>query len=300
MPDYEAFAAFSSECNAHYRELLDFEYKKIDFIHKKKTLRGFLFSKEIKYPNKLIIFCHGMYSTHENYIQEIASLVNLGYLVLGFDYYGVGISDGKNTLGIGNSLSSLNSLMNYIKNDKELSTKDIYVIGHSWGGYATTNIVKYHKEIKGIIGISPLISLKLIILNNTKGLSRIILPFYMLIDIFNCGKYSIANGLKSLRDYNGKIMLIQSKDDPVIKYDYSVGLIKEKLKNKNIKYLIFNNRLHNPTYTDNAINVMRKYSNDIINLKGKELKEYNRSFNFKEMGEIDTSVYDAIMGFINE
>ena len=34
MPDYEAFTAFSRECNAHYRELLDFEYKKMDMIHK--------------------------------------------------------------------------------------------------------------------------------------------------------------------------------------------------------------------------------------------------------------------------
>ena len=33
MPDYNAFAAFSKECNAHYRELLDFEYKKMDMIH---------------------------------------------------------------------------------------------------------------------------------------------------------------------------------------------------------------------------------------------------------------------------
>lgn len=282
------------------KDFFNLSYEEVTFPHKNVMLKGYLYQKNLKYEDKIIIFAHGMWSCHNTYIQEIAYLANAGFLVLGFDYYGVNLSEGKNIKGFGNSLSSLNSAVEYVKNDPKFKGKDIYVAGHSWGGFATINVVKYQPEIKGIVAMSPFVTVGRILKPVLKGALKIFIPFYVLVDALLCGKYSFANGIKSLKGYKGKIFLIQSTDDNICLYKDSVGLIKETLKDKDIKYLILNNRRHNPPYTDEAMVLMNEFFKGLNTLKGEELKEFKRNFNYEKLAEIDPQVYDKVVDFINE
>ena len=80
-----------------------------------------------------------MLSDQNSYLQDIEYFCRNNYQVFGFDYIGVSSSTGKNIKGLGNSLKSLDIVISYLK--LNYPNKDIYVVGHSWGGYATTNIV---------------------------------------------------------------------------------------------------------------------------------------------------------------
>ncbi len=282
------------------KEKFDLKYKNFKIPFKKKFLDGYLYYKDIKYKNKLIIFAHGMWSNHESYMQDIAYYALQGYMVFSFDYYGVAKSEGKTIRGFGNSIKSLDYAIRYIKNDAELKDKELYVIGHSWGGFATINIVKYHKDIKKICALSPFVSIPKILDTTLKGIQKMFIPFMVLVDYFKCGKYSFSNGVKSLKNYNGKIMLIQSIDDKMVPYVNAVGYIKKKLNDKDINYLILNDRGHNPNYTKEAILNMKSYAEQIKGLEGDILNDFKMNYNFHSMGELDEKTMKEIMDYLND
>jgi len=282
------------------KEEYDIKSKEVSFKLEGKTIKGYLFEKENKHPDKIIVFCHGMWSTIDAYMQDIAFYVVNGYQVLAFNYYGVKDSEGKTIKGFGNSVASCDAAIKYIKSNPELKDKDIYVTGHSWGGYATINIVKYHPEIKKIVALSPFVSPYTITNDTLKGFSKIFLPFILFWDRFNFFKYSNSNGIKSLNNYKGKALIIQSTDDPVVLYNSALKLIQSKCKNKNIKYMILEGKYHHPHYSDNAIKSMRAFETTVRKLKGEELVEYKKNYNYHEMGELDNSVMNKILKFFDK
>ena len=107
----------------------------------KDTLRGAFYYLPGFEPDKIVVYCHGMWSTHKSYMQDIGWLCKAGFKVFGFDYTGTDISDGKNIVGMANSLRCTNAAVNFIKTG--CAAKNIYVIGHSWGAFAASNIGKY-------------------------------------------------------------------------------------------------------------------------------------------------------------
>lgn len=268
--------------------------KELEISFKKGYLRGFYYFKEGYNKDKIVVYSHGMFSDHNSYLQDIAYFALKGYLVIGFDYYGTSLSDGKNLKAFGNSLESLNRVIEYIKETDELKDKEIYVVGHSWGGYATSNIVGLHPDINGICAISPFNSVYDIIRTSLPKQIRFLSWFVYLSDALHGGKFSRFKAYKSLDNYQGKAMLIQSLNDQVVKYNIGVGMIKEKTKNKNIEYIINDGRFHNPNYTDEAIKIMGKFYQESSKLSGKELQEYKRNFDFHKMGELDPLIMDKI------
>ena len=274
---------------------------KVEFKEGKNTLRGYLYHKGEYDDNKIIIYAHGMFSNHNSYLQDICYLAEKGYLVLGFNYLGVSDSDGKNLKGFGSSIEGVDAAIKYIKSNDELKNKDIYVVGHSWGGFAACNIVKFHPEIKGIAALAPFVSTYSIVKNTLPKQIRFITPMVVLIDDICCGKYSRCNSIKSLNSYKGKALLIQSTDDYIIDYNKSgIGLIKNKTTNKNINYLTEENKGHQPHYTIEGVKLMREFEAKARTLRGEELKEYKGQCDFHKMGELDPRVMDKIVEMIEE
>ena len=271
---------------------------KIEISLDNNKIIGYLYHNEIYDNNKLIIFCHGMYSSKESYMQEIGYISNKGFLVLGFDYLGTNESDGK-LLGFGNSLKSLDAIMKYVKSNEKLKNKEIYVIGHSWGGYATGNIVKLYPDIKGIILLAPMTSIYLIAKETSSKRIHKFLPIFLNYDNKKTGGYSKYDVCESLKDYNGNVLVIQSLVDPVIPANIGINRIKEELNDKNnIEYIYPDNRLHNPDYTVDAVNYYMEFVKKSKELNELELTEYMKTLNFHEMGKLDSIIMDKCIEFI--
>ena len=274
---------------------------KVEFKDGKNTLRGYLYHKGDYDDKKIIIYAHGMFSNHNAYMQDICYFAERGYLVLGFNYLGVSDSDGKNLKAFGSSIEGVDAAINYVKSQDDLKDKDIYVVGHSWGCFATCNIVKFHPEIKGIAALAPFVSVYKIVRCSLPKAIRFITPMVTLIDFVCGGKYSRCNSIKSLNGYKGKALLIQSTDDLVVNYDKAgVGLIKNKATNKNIIYQIEENKGHQPHYTLDGIKLMHEYEAKARTLSGENLKNYKHSCDFHKMGELDSRVMDLIINKIIE
>jgi alpha-beta hydrolase superfamily lysophospholipase len=269
--------------------------KPIQFECSNNVLRGFIYS----YPNMnykgLIVFSHGMFSSHLSYMQEIIYFANQGYKVIGFDYLATSLSDGKALKGFGSSLKCLDYAIRYVKSNQELSKYKLIVVGHSWGGFAASNILKYHNDIDKVVALAPFASIFNLLKGFLpKGLYWVI-PFMVVIDFINCGSYSLANNIKTLKDKTN-VLILHSKDDYMVKYEHNT--LKLINKNNTIKSIILENKRHNPNYSDEAIKLLTEYSLKASKLKGEELVELKKSTDFLKLGELDNEIMYKIMEFV--
>ena len=282
--------------DSYTSEEFGLDAKKLEVNYKGNVIRGYFYSKGEYDKNKIVLFAHGMDSSKESYIQEIAYLAENGFLVVGFDYFGTNESDGK-LMGFGNSLKSLDLVIRYLKSTDEYKDKDLYVVGHSWGGYATLNIVKYHKDIKGIVALAPAVSLYKIFRGSYLKQNVLVTLLIWLVECVKLGKYSLCDGAKSLKNYNGKVMVIQSKNDSMVSFDSSLEYIRRNIGDK-AEYIVMEDRFHNPDYKKEAVDKLMKLYSDMASCSNEKLPELFAKQDFRAMGELDPVVMDKIVNFI--
>ena len=276
-------------------EMLGLKQRPIEFKCGKDLLRGFIYSSDIKYKDKIVIFCHGMWSTHYSYLQDIGYLCNNGYEVMSFDYNGTNLSDGSSLKGLSQSLACVDSAINFVKSLDEFKNKKIYVVGHSWGGFAAINSCKYHNDISGIVALSPFISISGVLKGMIKKPGWILIPLFILVERIRVGKYAGANALKALKNFNGSVLIIQSKNDGMVSYKYNTHLLEKKLKKNNIRYYINDDRYHNPNYTKASVDMLNEYLLNIKKIDKNDIEEFKRNTDYLKMGELDPVVMDKIL-----
>ncbi len=116
------------------------------------SLTGYLYGEDK--GKGLIIFSHGIFAGHENYIGGLLSLVDRGYMVLGFDNTGCCESPGAGIKGLPQGPLDLNCAIRYVKEDKELSGLPLFLYGHSWGGYSVTAVLNFTHKVDGVVSVS--------------------------------------------------------------------------------------------------------------------------------------------------
>ena len=254
---------------------------------------GYFYHKDDYDKTKLVIFCHGMNSSKEDYVQEACYIASKGYLVYMFDYLGTNESSGESLKGFSDGIYSLDMVLNQLNKDEKYKDLDLYVMGHSWGGYTCTSIVKLHPEVKGILGISPMISVFESSFHAPGNRPFFHALAFAMYDKFVFPSRYRINVKKALESYSGKIILVQSEDDPVVSFNSSVGYLRKKCKNKNIEYIVLQNRLHNPDYTDQAVQNWKAF-NDAYRAAEDKDKVFEET-DFHACGEIDTSLWDTML-----
>ena len=276
------------------KEEFNLGFKSVEIKLEDEILRGGLYFYPDYDEKKIFILNHGMWSGVDSYIQDIEYFASKGYLVLAMNYEGTLESSGKNIRGLSNSLRCVDYIVKYVKENEELKNKDIYVVGHSWGGFATVNIPYYHKDIKGILAIAPFYNVNSCMKGFLPKPLWISLPFYDLIERKLCGKYAKANALKTLKEFKGNIVILHSENDKMVKFKYNTNmLMKQNLKNAS--FLIFKDKDHNPHYSYSALECFNKFFREISSLSEEDKTEYMKNTDFHKMGELDKEVLDKAL-----
>ena len=280
---------------------LSLKQEKYDFTNSKGiSIKYYYYYKEVTQKDTLILFLPGLGSHgHYAYIREIDELCEKGYKVLTLDYTGCGESLGKRLTSMVIPTRDTMELLDY------LSTKDTIIpIGHSMGGFTAINLLYLREEItKGVV-ISPFINLR-------KQLSSFLNKEFILNKIMRYEKKTVPEytsiDLESfLKETNKDILFIQDKNDPMCKYEYSLGEVIN-YNNPHIKAIVTEGKKHNPNYTSDAID----YMNETIGtynylVKKKQLKTYEDRLNyFKDksvikMTEQDKEIWKEIFAFIRK
>ncbi len=238
-----------------------------------EKLRGYFYHYDVKYPDRIIIFEHGIGGGHRSYMKEIELIARHGYLVFSYDHTGCMESEGENTNGFVQSLSDLDACIDALEALPKTKDKKISVVGHSWGGFSALNICALHPEVDHIVAISGYISAKQIIKQKLPGW----LAIYRrgVYDMERKANPSLAasSADASLKNTDANVLIIHSDDDKIVGKSFNFDVLKKALAGKeNVRFLEVTGKGHNPNYTFDAVQYMREFFKELQEkIKGGEL-----------------------------
>lgn len=275
-----------------------------NFMVNNYLLKGAFYYKNQKDDNKLIIYDHGMFSGRCCYYPEIAILVRNGYTVFSYDHIGCFESEGENVEGLAASLRDLDYAIKYLIS-LGYKENNIGVMGHSWGGYSTMNIVTFYPDIAFIIPICGFVSIKNLMKTYFNGFLRLYQKYLCNKEKKKIGEKYLQDGIKNLQNYKHKALIYGDETDKVVKPKNHFDLIKKKVTNPNVIIRETTNKGHRPLISDAST----IYNKDIISrykkaVKKKEIKNMDDKIKFYSdvswdlYYEQDTKEWDYIIKFI--
>ena len=306
------FVRHDDKGSVFYFEHTDFEglnKEPYSFISKTGAkLDGAFYYYDNPNPKKLVILDHGMAAGHKHYMREIETICKGGFLVYSYDHEGTRNSEGETIRGISGSLVDLDSCLDALKSSPYYEGREITVIGHSWGGFSTKNLVALHPEVAKIVALAGLSSVEAtfegILPKPFKYAKKAICDYE---ESVNPG-YARYDAAETLKNSNVKAIICQSADDPVVLAQYHHFPLMEALKGKdNIRFITFDGRAHNPNFTLDAVKAKKAYLAEKKKLekKGKlrtpeQRQAYFAKHDFLKMSEQDMTLWNEIFAFINE
>ena len=269
------------------------------------TLQGYLYYYKDFIEDRLIVFDHGLGNGHRAYTKEIEKLCAHGYRVFTYDHTGCMESGGASTNGMAQSLCDLNDCLATIKADERFEGLDISVVGHSWGAFSTLNIAALHPDVSHIVAMSGFVSvdemMKTFFAGPLKGYRKPILELERSAN----PKFYTYNAVQTLKNFNVKALLIYSADDQLCRRTH-YDILKEALKEReNVRFILVQNKGHNPNYTENAVKLLEKFKKDRAksakkkNTTKDEKQQFLKSFEWHKMTEQDETVWQEIFAHLD-
>ena len=264
------------------------------------TLKGYFYAYENPFQDRLIVFDHGFGSGHRAYMKEIEKLCAHGYRVFAYDHTGCMESGSESPNGLAQSLCDLNDCITTLKEDERFAGLDISVMGHSWGAFSTLNIASLHPEISHIVALCGFVSVEEMINTFFAGPLAGYRKAVLALEKESNPKFSTFNAVESLKDSGVKALLIYSEDDQLcrrVHYD----ILNEGLKDKeNIRFLLEQNKGHNPNYTTDAVKLLGAFGKARAkfakkkNATKEEKAQFVASFDWNKITEQDEAVWQEI------
>lgn len=216
--------------------------EKISFLSNSVRLQGYYY--EVKGSKGLIVLSHGMHAGADDYLPMTLFFVKNGYSVFSYDYKGTHESDGESTVGMCESLVDLDHALAFLESDKRFSNKKLFLVGHSWGAYATASVLSLHR-VSACACIAGFNSGYTLILEKgyqyagelaDKGVPKVFLEQYQK-KLF--GKYINFSAVKGINSGNTPVLIAHGVDDKVIGYNHqSIHARRSEITNPNVTYYI--------------------------------------------------------------
>ena len=215
-------------------------------------------------------------------------------------------SDGEHANGFLTSLADLDSCIKSIKRD--FPNNKISVIGHSWGGFSTSNIARYQPDVAHVISFAPFISLEAIINQTFSGLLSFMRKYIIAFESSIYPDYANSSTIKALENYNGHALIFHSKDDHILNINYHFKKAQKALQlSDNIKFVELNKKRHNPNYTLNAVKLLAAFVKERNQLLKKgllkdnaEIQEFLHKFDWWKITEQDEEVWSMVFDILNK
>lgn len=191
----------------------------------------------------LVVVSHGMHAGGDDYLPIIEYLVARGYSVFSFNYKGTYESEGQGTVGMCESLVDLDHALDYINATEPYRSMPLFLLGHSWGGYAVTSVLGIKKNIKACAAIAPMNSGYTMFVEKGEEyagkLSNIPKPLLNAYQKILFGKYVKYSGHESINTTTIPVLIAQGVDDKIITFDgQSVTAHRKEITNPNVTYYI--------------------------------------------------------------
>lgn len=255
----------------HYQA--DYPRTEVTFKSGENTLHGFIYGAEN--DKALLVFAHGIGGVHEGYMKELAWFVDRGWRVFAYDATGSGYSEGDGTRGLPQSALDLNEALTFAENDERLSGLPVYLMGHSWGGYAVTAVLNFDHDIKGVASVAgyaePVEMIYEFASRVVGDFRPLIYPSICLYNKLRFGKYAELSAVDGINKSDVPVLIFHGTKDSTISYNGSAIMNhRSEITNPNVRYETLEGVTHSGMfYTEEA----RSYNNNVFAGQIRALRE---------------------------
>jgi len=240
--------------------------EEVRFMSGENELHGFIYGA--KNDKALLVFAHGIGCGHEDYMKELLWFVDKGWRVFAYDATGSGYSKGEGTMGLPQSALDLDAALTFIENDSRFNSMPIFLMGHSWGGYAVTAALNFDHKIAGAASISGYaVPVEMIyefsadVVGNARPL---IYPSIVLYNKLRFGEFAGLSAVDGINRSDTPVLILHGTNDSMIGYNESSIISKRgEITNPNVQYITLEGITHTGMfYTKEALEYVNKFSEE--------------------------------------
>ena len=217
--------------------------KEFFYASGKNKLKGYYYETSTSEAKGLVVVVHGFKSGSDNYLPITKYLVQHGYNVFSYDCTGTYDSEGDSNIGWCQQLVDLDRTIDYIQRNSPYRNQPLFLLGHSWGGYAVTSVLSLKTGIRAVAGIAPMNNGSTIMIEKGEQyagkLAYTSKPIFAAYQRFLFGDYVKESGVKGINSTDIPVLIAQGVDDKTITYDgQSVMAHKSEITNPNVQYYV--------------------------------------------------------------
>ena len=215
------------------------DIKKDYFLNNKKArISVYQYQKKNTVPVAVVLLSHGIGGGHFYLLPLINYLCQRDLLVVAFDHYGCGTSEGKKLYSMSQGAIDVKYAVKYV--EEKFSNLPFYVLGHSWGGFTASQALRYSTKIEKCVNIAGLDSEAAM----ASPLSRI---FVKIAGLSIYGKYGLYSTYGIFKKTHAEVLYLQGKQDLVVNPKQTGYKYQKRFKNRrNIHVIMLDNKGHAP------------------------------------------------------
>ena len=240
-------------------------------------------------PKALILVIHGIGAGHYYLIPLIQKFIDDDYMVIAYDQYASGCSEGKTFVTMTRGIIDIKYVLNFIKGNELLNKMPLYIFGHSWGGYVAGCSLLYSNSIEKIVDVSGF-----------DNECDFVPKFKFLIkmrNLFVAGFKSFKRVQSIFEKTTAKVYYLQGEQDLVVNPKFTAKTYQNRFKNKtNIVVELLQNKGHTPFNDDKSQKEQNKVMGNFGMLGGK-LVPIDLYVDFRKISIIDENIYSKIRNF---
>ena len=219
-----------------------YEREEVSFLSGKNRLYGHLYG--VGNSEGLVVISHGMGGGEESYLAQALYFVDHGYQVLCYSNTGCWDSEGKNCVGLNQSVLDLDAALDWVEGESRFDGVPVFLFGHSWGGYAVTAVLHFgHEQVAASASVAGFNKAMPMIVEWGEGmigpLVYVEYPFIWLNQMLTFGDTFGLTAVDAINGTDTPVLILHGNDDTTVGYN-TVSIIsqKDRITNPNVEYVV--------------------------------------------------------------
>lgn len=247
----------------------DYPRRELQFCSGENLLTGWVYGEP---GQALVVISHGLGATAESYLPQTMWFVDQGYSVFTYDATGSGVSEGKTTLGLSQSVLDLDAALDCVEEDPALSELPVLLFGHSWGGYAAAEILAYDHDVTASVSLAGYASPMGMMCETASSLCGPVAylgaPFVLVHQWVLFGSAANGSAVTAVNGCDTPVLIVQGLADTTVRPEgAALSAQREKIRNPNAEILLLEGedhtsllRPHTQEYAEYAAQIDREYA----------------------------------------
>lgn len=271
----------------------EYPREQITFTSGENRLQAYIFGAEN--TKGLVVVVHGLGGGAENYLEEICYFVKRGFRVFAYDNTGYYLSEGKNSVGLPQTVEDLKAALGFIENENRFAGLPVYLFGHSWGGYSVCAVLNFVHNVKAVISVAGFSDPNKMIFEWGKRkvgkLAYLFAPFLYLHQRISFGKKLDITAVDGINTLGVPVLLIHGDKDDTVRIDGAATIsCKNQITNPKAQYLLWEKEGQNGHMDILFDTEARKYSLQINEQFAKLMKMTKNQLTAEDKAEFISNV----------